>query len=200
MILLFTTAFFIMLYCMISSGTYDSSTIFPLILFGFLDVLFILSFFKSGNFVQELSVGEEYIMFNYFNCGKNYTKVIKLDDIENFHTDIDIQWHGKFLTFYIDFSIKLKNSEEIQKFSSIENSYPKGMQILFDIQDKIPNFTYTIESNVLHYKNCWLYYAKNQKFNDADVKYESDRKKTIIILFILIAILIIIPIVFIYCN
>ena len=192
MVLLFILAFVFMLYYMITNSIYNSSTIFPLVLFGIFAAIFIFSIFESGDFVQELSIDENNIIFNYINCGKNIVKTIKLEDIEKFNVVIDIKHYFKSTKYYINFSIKAKNSDEIQKFCTNDNCSPKGICSLFDIQEMIPNFTYNITSNDESFKNSLLYYAKNKKFSDSDIKIKNNLQKVVII-FVIIMSLILIP-------
>ena len=192
MVLLFTSAFIFMLYYMITNSIYDSSTIFPLVLFGIFATIFIFAIFESGDFVQELSINESYAIFSYINSGKNKVKAIKLEDIENFNVDIDIKHYLRSTKYYINFSIKTKNSDEIQSFCTNDNCSPKGICSLFDIQEMIPNFTYNITSNNDSLKNSLLHYAENKKFSDSDIKNQNNLKK-IVIIFIIIMSLILIP-------
>lgn len=179
--MLFTIAFCSMLYCILANSIYNSSTIFPLILFGFFDVILIISLLECNNFIQELSIDKNYATFYCINKGKKLEKTINLEDIETFHADIDIKHYLKSKTYYVNFSIKTKNSDEIQKFCTNDNQYPKGICSLFDIQDIIPNFTYNIISNDECLKNSLLYYAENKRWSDTDIAQAKDLKKVVII-------------------
>ena len=195
MITLFTIAFAFMFYHMIANNIYNSSTIFPLILLGYFDAIFILSIFESDNFVQELQINENYAIFNYRTKRKNQVKSIKLKDIENFHVDIDIKRYRRSSIYYANFSIKIKNSDDIQTFWTYDNYCPKGICSLFDIQEMIPNFTYNITSNDEKFKNSLSYYAENKKISDDDIKIQKKLTKVIIILLV-VASMILIPMIY----
>ncbi|MBQ6516862.1 hypothetical protein IJI31_06760 [bacterium] len=192
----FTLCFLLILYNMFTNKTCDAYTIFELALIGILDALFIILPFTIRNYVDELYIDEKNIKINYFDKGKNYTKIFNLDDIDSFHTDIDIRQNLKFRVFSIDFYIKIKDSSEEQKFCNC-TSWPIVLRSLFDIQEMIPNFTYTINSEILYLKNKWLYYAENKKFKDSDIK--SDKIRNLSVLIFIIGFIVFFALIFKFC-
>ena len=166
MISLCSIAFCFMLYLMIVSNIYNSSTIFPVVLFGIIDAILIYLLSKTDSFVQELSINENNVIFNCINGGKKQVKYIKLGDIESFHLDMNIAYF--FPVYYYTFSVKLKNSDEVQTYYGRHEHSQLGICSLFDIQEMLPNFTYNIRSNNKEHNelvNNWVYYAQNKRFN-----------------------------------
>jgi hypothetical protein len=155
-----------MLYLIIVNNFYSSPAIFPLVLFGIIDAIFIYLLCKTDSFVQELSINENDVIFNCINGGKKQVKSIKLDDIESFYLDMDIKWFTP--VYYYTFSVKLKNSDEVQTYHGKHQESQLGICSLFDIQEMLPNFTYNIMSNNKEHNELvdnWVYYAQNKRFN-----------------------------------